>query len=159
MKSGMPQGYWEQMNQVEPQVELLEAAQVEVIGSEEVNSVDCYVLQLTPDMAKLWQVAMRQSGITGEQILPELDEELLQQVFKSFSVKQWVAKDTHFLAKVEIDMALELTPEAFGSPEEEGSVKMDVAFDLLTFGYNQPVSIVLPKEAEQATEVPTALWE
>ena len=37
-------------------------AEVEVIGSEKVKGVDYYVLQLTPDMAQLYQTAMDPVG-------------------------------------------------------------------------------------------------
>ena len=153
-KSEIPEGFWEQMNQVEPQIELLKVVQVDVIGSEIVEGVDCYVLQLTPDMEQLWQLAMQQAGVTGEEMLPDVAEEYLQDIFKDLSVKQWIAKDTSFLTKAEIDMAIELTPEALGYPEEEGIMTMDIAMDLLAYNYNQPVSIVLPPEAEEAVMVP-----
>jgi hypothetical protein len=145
-KSEMPEEYWEQINQVESQTALLETAQVEVIGTERVGGIDCYVLQITPDLEQLWQIVM--GGADA------LTEELLQQMFRSFSVKQWVAKDTNFLTKVEIDMAMELTPEAMGSPEEEGIMTTDIAMTFLGYDYNQPVSIELPPEAEEAVEVP-----
>lgn len=153
-KSEIPEGFWEQMNQVEPQIELLEVVQVEVLGSEKVKGVDCYMLQLTPNIEQLWQLAMQQAGVTGEEMLPDVAEEYLQDIFKNFSVKQWIAKDTYFLTKAEIDMAIELTPEALGYPEEEGIMTMDIAMDLLAYNYNQPVSIVLPPEAEEAVVVP-----
>ncbi len=156
MKSEMPPGYWEEMNQVEPQIELLEAAQVEVIGSEMVGGVDCYVLQLTPDMGQLWQLFGQQTEIAYGEMF-DVAEEFLQEIFQSFSVKQWVAKDTYFLTKAEIDMAAELTPEALGFPEEEGLMTMDITIVLLAYDYNQPVSIVLPPEAEEAVEVPSNL--
>jgi len=149
IKSEMPEGYWEEMSQVEPQIELLEAAQVEVIGSERVGGIDCYVLQLTPDLEQLWQIVMQQAEVTGGE-MPDVTEELLEEMFRSFSVKQWVAKDTYFLTKAEINMAVELTPEALGSPEEEGVVTMDMAVGLLVYNYNQPVFIELPPEAEEA---------
>ncbi len=76
-------------------------------------------------------------------------------MFRSFSVKQWIAKDTYFLAKAEIDIAVELIPEALGFPEEEGGMIMDIPMNLLSHSYNQPVSIVLPPEAEEAIEMPT----
>jgi hypothetical protein len=154
MKSEMPEGYWEDMSQVEPQIELLEVAQVEVIGSERVGGTDCYVLQLTPDIEQLWQIVMQQAEMAGE--MPDVNEEFFEEMFRSFSVKQWIAKDTNFLTKVEIDMAVELTPEAMGSPEEEGILTMDIAMVLLVHDYNQPVSIVLPPEAEEAVEMP--MW-
>jgi hypothetical protein len=96
---------------------------------------------------------MQQSGVSGE-TLPEIDEEFLQEAFKNFSIKQWVAKDTYFLSKAEMYMAMELTPEALGYPEEEGLMTMDMTMDLLAYDYNQPVSIELPPGAEEAVEVP-----
>ena len=153
MKAEMPEGSWEQMSQVQSQVELLEAAQVEVIGSEKVRGVDCYVLQLTPDMAQLWQLAMQQAEVI-ETEMPAVSEEFVKEMFRSFSVKQWIAKDTYFLTKAEIDMVVELTPEAMGLPGEEGMLAMDIAIAFLAYNYNQAVSIVLPPEAEEAIEVP-----
>jgi hypothetical protein len=155
-KLEMPEGTWEEMNQVEPQIELLEVAQVEVIGSERVGGVDCYVLDITPDMEQLWQMVMQQAELTGEP-MPDVAEEFIQEMFRSFSVKQWVAKDTYFLAKVELDIAVELTPEAMGFPEEEGVMTMDIAISLLAYDYNQPVSIELPPEAEEAIDIQAEL--
>jgi len=150
MKSEVPEGYWEEMNQVESQIELLEVAQVEIIGSETVGGIDCYVLQLTPDLEQLWQIVAQQAQVTGE--AAALTEESLQEMFQSFSVKQWIAKDTYFLAKAEIGVAMELTPEEMGYPEEEGVMTMDITMSFLGYDYNQPVSIVLPPEAEEAVE-------
>jgi hypothetical protein len=56
------------------------------------------------------------------------------------------------LTKAEIDMAMEFTPEDMGFPEEEGIMTMDIAMSFLGYDYNQPVSIVLPPEAEEAVE-------
>ena len=134
VKSEMPEGTWEEMTEqmsgLEGYVGLLEVAEVEVIGSERVRGIDCYVLEVTPDMEELWQLAMQQAELAGE--MPPFTEEM----FRSFSVKQWVAKDTYFLARAEIDMAVELTPEAMGLPEEEGVVTMDMAIGLLCYDYN-----------------------
>ncbi len=150
MKSEVPEEYWEEMNQVESEVELLKAAQGELIGSEMVGGIDCYVLQLTPDLEHLWQFYIQQAQVTGE--VPDITEESLREIFQSFSVKQWIAKGTYFLTKAEIDMAMEFTPEEMGYPEEEGIMTMDIAMSFLGYDYNQPVSIVLPPEAEEAIE-------
>ena len=145
----------EQIAMTEPQIELLQTAQVKVIGSEKVRGVDCYVLQLTPDMEQLWQLVMQQTAVAGEEMLPDVAEEFLQEMFRSFSVKQWVAKDTYFLTKTKIDMAMELTAEAMGFPEE-GEITMDIGMIYLEYNHNQPVSIVLPPEAEEAAEMTEA---
>jgi len=154
MKSEISEADWEEVSEgmrlAESQIELLQGAQVEVLASEKVKGIDCYVLQLTPDMGQLWQTAMQQAQVAGEEILPEVTEEFIQEMFCSFSVKQWFAKDTYFLTKAEIDMVVELTPEAMGYPEEEGEMTMDIAMTLLAYDYNKPVSIILPPEAEEA---------
>ncbi len=151
MKSEMPTGYWEQMNQIEPQIELLEAAEVKVTGSETVGGIDCYVVEITPDMEQLWQIAMQQTELAEG--IPDIDEEFLDEVFRSYSVKQWIAKDTYFLAKAEIELDMELTPEAMGYPEEEGEMTLEVSIILVAYDYNQPVSIELPPEAEEAIDM------
>jgi len=153
MKLEMPEGYWGEMSQVESQLELLEAAQVKVIGSETIEGTDCYVLQLTPDMEQLWQLAMQQPKLPGEEV-PDVAEEFLQEMFTSFSVKQWIAKDTYFPIKAEIDMVIDPTSAAMGL-QTEGSVPAGISMVLLFYNYNQPVSIVLPPEAEEAIEMPT----
>jgi len=155
MKLEMPEGYWGEMSQVESQIELLEVAQVKVIGSETIEGIDCYVLQLTPDMKQLWQLAMQQPKLPGEEV-PDVAEEFLQEMFRSVSVKQWISKDTYFLIKAEIDMVFvstELTAEAMGL-QEGVSLPTYISIVLLSYNYNQPVSIVLPPEAEEAIEVP-----
>ena len=155
MKSEVSEADWEElsegMSQAESQIELLQGAQVGVIGSEKVKGIDCYVLQLTPDMGQLWQLVMQQAQVAGGEILPEVAETFLEEVFRSFSVKQWIAQDTYFLTKAEIDMVVELTPEAMGFPEEEGEMTMNITMTLLAYDYNKPISIELPPEAEEAT--------
>ncbi len=146
------EGVIEMMSLAEPQLELLEAAEVEVIGSELVEGVDCYVLRLTPDMAQLWDTIMQQAtmGFGGGLGLPDFSEEILDEAFYSLSVKQWIAKDTYFLMKVAIDATIELTAEAM--QVTEGEMNIDTVLNLLAYNYNQPVSIELPPEAEEAIE-------
>jgi len=153
IKSEAAEGDWEEvvelMATTEPQIELLQAAQVEVLRSEKVKGVDCYLLQLTPDMDRLWETVFQQAALGGQGIpLPEVPEELLDEVFSDFSVKQWVAKDTYFLMKVEIDMAMELTAEAM--EVEEGEMDMDITLSFLAYNHNESISIVVPPEAEEA---------
>lgn len=152
MKSEMPMGYWEEMNQIGPQIELLETAEVDVIGSEIVGGMDCYVVEITPDMEQLWEIVLQQTETAGG--MPYIDIESLDEMFRSYSVKQWIAKDTYFFVKAEIEMAMELTPEDMGFPGEEGEVAIDMVITMLVYDYNQPVSIELPPGAEDAVEMP-----
>jgi outer membrane lipoprotein-sorting protein len=151
MKTAIPAGYWERMDQIESQVEILGTSQVKVVGSEKVGGVDCYVLEVTLDLEKLWQLFMQQMGMTGG-LMPDTSPELLEEMFQGYSAKQWIAKDTYFIMKVEIEMDMEVTPELTGS-SEEGKAAMDVTITMLAYDYNQPLSIELPPGAEDAIEM------
>ena len=162
MKQEVPPEAWENLKAIvglETYKELIETVQVEVIGSEKVKGVDCYLLQLTPKMAQLWQIAMQPigGGVFEGGILPSVPEEFLQEVFRSFSVRQWIAKDTYFLMKVKIDIVIESTPELMDylEDEAEGEMMIELTISLLAYNYNQPVSIVLPQEAKEAIVVPS----
>lgn len=152
----IPEEYWEPTDLIELQAEFLEAFEFEVTGSEEVGGVDCYVMEVTADIEQLWQSAMQQIEALGLEMddFPEEFEELLDEIFRSYSVKIWVAKDTSFLAKAEIEIDFELTPEIMGITDEEGEMTIDAAIVMLVYDYNQPVSIELPPEAEEAVEMP-----
>lgn len=149
---------WGEMSQmvelIEPYVDLLEAAQVRVTGIEQVAGMDCYVLELTPDIDQLWQLAMQQAEVTDTG-MPALTEELLSEMFRDFSVRQWVSTETFFITRVMIDMSVEITPEDMGFPEEDGILGMDIIMYMLVHDYNQPVYIELPPGAENAVEVET----
>ena len=154
-KEELPPEAWEMMKGIsglETYKELLETAQVEVIGSEEVKGVDCYMVQLTPEIAQLWQTLGAGGFSGGVAGAPTVPEELLQEVFSDFTVKQWIAKDTYFLMKAEIDTVMELTSAVIGYLGEEGEMSIDLTLIFLAYNYNQPVSIVLPPEAKEAVE-------
>ena len=73
IKSEVSEGDWEEMSEgvkiTESQLELLESAEVKVLASETIEGIDCYVLQLTPDMDQLWQTVMQQAQVAGGEIL------------------------------------------------------------------------------------------
>lgn len=152
MKSEAPEQYTQTLTQIDSQRELLDTAQVTVVGSEEVGGVDCYILEFTPDLAQLWQWVAQQIGLAAAGDAPAIPEDSMADVFRSVSVKQWVAKDSYLLVRAVTELSLALTPELMGAPEEVGKATMDITMDLLLRDHNRPVSIVLPPEAEEAEE-------
>jgi outer membrane lipoprotein-sorting protein len=151
----LPEGYWNQEELLEFQQELLEASEIEVTGSERVDGIDCYVLESNPDMKQLWQTVMEMYETTGLDMtdMPEDFVDYLDEMFDSFTQKLWVAKDTYLPMKVEVEMTMDFTAEDVGSPDEEGEVAVDLFMSMLIFNYNQPVSIELPPEAEDAMDI------
>jgi hypothetical protein len=128
---------------IESHLDLLELADVSVIGSEKVNGVDCYVLELTPNLDDLWETARQQTPIF-ELEMPTIAEQVLDEAFTNFSVKQWVAKDTYFLTKSEIEISMEMTTEVKEAIGAEGMMTMDINSSFLAYDHNEPFSIVLP---------------
>jgi hypothetical protein len=140
---------WNEVDFAMSQMELLELAELDVTGVEKVNGVECYVVQVTPDLANLWQVAMQQADITGTGMFELPASVDLEQIIQDFSVKQWYAKDTYYMVKSAMDFSMYITPELVGE-EGEGEVSASVNLGMNAYDYDEPVSIVLPEEAREA---------
>lgn len=143
LKMRLPEGYWEQADIVSQQYDLLmDFVEVELLGIEIVNGVECYKLQLTPDMEKLWQWAQLQEGI-GEQI----SELALEEAISDFSIVQWVDKNSYFILKSVTGMifTIGVGGEAFTTSSAQ---------TMLMHHINELVTIELPPEAEAAEEIP-----
>ena len=155
IKAQMPVYMPNEMNQVLSLTALIETAEITVLGSEIVNGVDCYVIEVVPDADQLWELVSQQLQFMGDEIeIPDITGELIRKMYDDVSVTYYIAKDTYFLISSSMDMFLELTPADLGYPEEEGLMTMDITMELLAFDYNIPVSIELPPEAADAIEIP-----
>jgi hypothetical protein len=155
MKSQIPGDMIEGMNQVESLTALVETAEITVLGSEKVNGVDCYAVEVIPDADQLWELVSQQLQLTGDELeIPDTAGDVIRNMYDNISVTYYIDKDTYFLVRSSFDMSLEMTPEDLGYPEEEGLMIMDIMMDMLMFDYNLPVSIELPPEAEDAIEMP-----
>jgi len=110
---------WETQDQIAQQIEFLQtAAEVSFIGSEAVDSIDCYVFKIIPDMNKIAEYMSQQPEMQG--LGPE-GIEYLKKLFEKMSVsmKQWIAKDTCLFTKAELHLLMEMTPEDVGATKDE----------------------------------------
>ncbi|MCK4476738.1 MAG: hypothetical protein KAU16_08435 [Methanophagales archaeon] len=159
-KMQMPEGYeesWESQNQVELQMELLNVSEVGLLEDEEVNGVDCYVLNITIDAEKYWEIVMKQKGMS--ELMQNLQQNVsfdIGEMMKGMSMKYWIAKDTKFPMKTEMQMEMVISSEDLNIPEseEEFTMTMDQRTTMVFYDYNEPVTIELPEEAESAIEGP-----
>ena len=159
MKMEMPEGMWETQDQLDQQIEFLtegNLSMVKFLGSDEVAGVDCYVLEVTPDMVDLANYLAQQQGIGN---LTSADLTMLVIAIKQFSIKEWLAKDSYLCMKSSNHILMELTPELLDLAQgdfDEMAVDMDIE---MTFrDYNEPVSIILPPEALEAEEIPAEYY-
>jgi outer membrane murein-binding lipoprotein Lpp len=156
-KMEMPDEYektWESQNQVDQQMELLNISAVELLEDETVNGVDCYVLKITPDMDKYGELLSKQEGMSDlMQSLQQNDSFDMGKMIKEMSMKQWIAKNTKFPMKTEMQIKMVISSEDMIIPEaeEEFTMTSDQRTTIVFSGYNKPVAIELPEDAERAT--------
>nr|QNO54498.1 hypothetical protein DBMFGOPN_00005 [Methanosarcinales archaeon ANME-1 ERB7] len=178
-KSEMTEADWESEEIQGPQMELLNCSNVTLLDDEEVNGVDCYVLKIVPDTEKFWEIAMNQTmgGLPGfdnpmnnsqqtETGNVTVDNgnatgisysDFVNMSMMNISITDWIAKDTKFMMKEQMTMDMTISLENLDIPDTEGGITMTMDFEMISYDYNKPVTIVLPEEAEAAIEVPTGM--
>jgi uncharacterized tellurite resistance protein B-like protein len=153
-KMALTEEMWQQQDQVEQYIRLLATAiKVDYKGIETVNSVECYVFELEPDMDIL-QELLAQETASGMSLV-DLSGLDLAELYKELSVKEWLAKDNYRLQRTEVKIVMEVSPEDVGATSADFSkMTIDMNMNMRFYAYNQPFSVVLPPEAENAVEVP-----
>jgi hypothetical protein len=154
VKMPLTEEMWQSQSKFDQQVELLRTAkEVNFHGSENVNGTACYVVEIVPDMAVLFEIMSQQQMPGMEDI--DLEELGMADWFKEFSIKLWVAKDGYLLIKAEEYLLMEITAADLGvSDEELEKMTMDMNITMTCYDYNEDVFIELPAGALQSTEIP-----
>jgi hypothetical protein len=131
---------WGYLDQAAQQIELLKTAgEVDLLGMENVNSINCYILKTTPDGEKLAEWLSRQLALISLGNLQAKKEDL-----NSFSIKLWIARDKYLLTKMEFELT-----------QQERNSDVDMKGRINFYDYNQPVSIIIPQEVINAREAVT----
>jgi hypothetical protein len=120
---------------------------VEAAGQEVVGGIDCYVLAITPDTAALsnWVASQAQSGQSGAGIgTADLSARLT-----NFTVKEWVAKDSHLPVKAVVSIKMD------PSSSQDADAAMEMSVSMVFHDYGKTVRITLPAEALSARELTT----
>ena len=145
-------------NMVDQQLEPLESAvETELLRYEEVDGVECYVLSIVPDMEELMQWVSQQQGST--QNVDWQDIAMVTDAFKKLTYICYITKDTSMLKRIVIEMEMEFTPEQAGvSASDFDTTTMIIDMDMKLYDYNEPFSIDLPDEAENAIEAPAGMF-
>jgi len=133
---------WNQQSYIEKEMGMIKNSKVELSGDEKVRGVDSWVIKITPDKNSLEEYVMSEMSQSSS----ELDEDEMPGMdFKNIEIKYWIAKDSYFITKQEAQMDFAMTDEKSG---ESMNIEMDVSVEL--YDYNEPVNIVLPKDALNA---------
>jgi hypothetical protein len=150
--------HWESYNQLDQQMELLNISDVELLEDEEVNGVDCYVLKITPDLKRYWEIMMKQEGMSElmQNLKQNVSIDIIQKIIKEIYIKQWIAKDTKFLMKEQVQIKIVISSEDL-NVTKDFTMTIEEKIDVIFYDYNKPVLIELPEEAKSALELPMML--
>ena len=144
VKMELTEDMWEENDQIGGQMDVLEQyVDVKILGSEQVMGSECYVAEVIPDLQALWDLAGEDVGMEGYDIDIDLEE-----MIKEFNFRVWIEKGTFYLTQSSISMVMEM----FGQ-------KMSMQETITLYDINQPVSIYLPYEAQDAVELNLSPWD
>ena len=155
MKSPVEEGAWEPQDSAGAMTDLLVGAtEVTQLGTEPVDGVECYILQLDVDFDKLLEAGL--SSLSGAGMgLDDLgaQSEELDNLLRNIEMKEWVGSEDFLLRKAE--MSFSLNPSELGIPDIPAGSSLFLSLSYHFYDYNVPVEIVLPQEALGAEEVPS----
>jgi hypothetical protein len=163
-KSRLTDEIWTAESQISYYIELLKTgSQANVLGSEDVSGIDCYVLTLSPSTEAMvdWVISQGQPAgpslgvMAGGAISVHRAD-----AYQGGSVRLWVEKDSYLPLKAEVSAVFDGFVGGGDHPVSSepyipttGHVNSSFDAQATFSGYNQPVSIQLPQEALNAQEV------
>lgn len=141
------------LDMVSQQLAPLESmGEIKFVKYESVDGSQCYVLKIVPDLVSMKDWLEQQQMTTGTFDWSQVEN--LEDVFKELSYTVWIAKDTKLMKKLNMTMGIEMTPEQAGASESDfDKMTMNIELEMEIQKYNEPVTITLPDEAENATEM------
>lgn len=158
-----PENIWTGQNKLEQSSDLINSSKVKLLGTEAINDVGYYVIEVTPDSSALSALVSRQLGSNFSKSLPTnisvgLGSNIygstlalnLSALLNSTRLRYviWITEDSHLPIMEYVQMNMILTPDMISLPSS-ANLKMiiDSVTTVIFSGFNQTVNIALPKEA------------
>lgn len=149
-KMDVSENVWDSQDQLAQQIEFLkDAVEITKLGDEEIDGVATYVLQVKPDIGAIfdWFKSQQQSDSSGL----DYSEFDAAKIFKDYSLKMWVAKDSSLPVKADLNITMEILPQDVGADASEtGKVTINMSAQCEYYDYGEPVTIEIPQEALDA---------
>lgn len=158
-KINLPEDYWEQQD--EQQAQLLESSDFEIVNWEKVNGIRCHAVVINPNIQQMWKIVQEQGllnlellemyGITPEEIIQDMD------------IHMWYSDQTYLPVKQVISATMKLPSEdTLQSSDEivlDMIIHLGIETNMVYHSFNERVSIELPPEAEDATDLTDMMME
>ena len=140
------------MNMVEQQLAPMESlAEVSFLRYETYDGSECYVIEFVPDMGAMmgW---LNDQDMTGVEFDWD-DLGLIDDMFQELSYTCWIDKETKYMKKMTAHMVMEMSAEDFDETDYGmGTLIMDYIINMEISDYNEPVTITLPADAQEAMD-------
>ena len=146
-------GFYYNWGMIPWQVNLLKTSDVELLGNERLAAIDCYVLNIKPDLDEIWNIVSQPGGFMAGGATSFNKPTNVSDVIKNVSIKEWVAKDTFLPVRFDVSLRLLINPK-YIQYQDYAQGTIDNQLQFVYYGYGNPISISLPPEAERAQEVP-----
>ncbi|MDM8000718.1 MAG: hypothetical protein QUS33_12225 [Dehalococcoidia bacterium] len=144
-RAEFPMDFWQGLtsNQTIDINSILQNTDAESLPDQKVNGINCYVVQLKPDISAI------QATLSGE---AGYDEDMpdIENLIKSLTIKVWVARDTSYVTKMEMTLSAHVTGEAVGQLGSSDVLDVNFSITVLMTDVNKAVTIEVPAEAENA---------
>ncbi len=143
----------ERANQAKHLVEMLNRSEIEVVGSDKVDGVDCYRLEVHPDDDTGYGIMVGQIGSVDFRFLFMIN---LTELFINGSEMDWtvwIAEDTYLPVRSQVNTRYMATSDMMAAlPGDLGDLRLDFETDEVRrfYDYNEPLVIAPPGEAMNA---------
>jgi hypothetical protein len=155
--------FWNNESQLPAILELLKSSgQTMLLGSEEVNNIECIVLNFAPsaEVVADWVISQQQHlgpSLTLSYGGPSLiGKDMFTRTYKGGVFQMWISSDSYLLLKATFNPNFEAAADDFSQVGGQQYTMSDTISDFtsqLNFSnYDQSISIQLPTGASNATE-------
>lgn len=149
----------EEYNELPGQVNLIDYSDVQIVGTESLEGIECYKLVGSP----IEQVFRGMIGLQllaayfpSPFLLPEeiryhnldIDDNALMNN-SSIALNAWVSKDDNLLRRIDINSSLVVTPQILNITSEDFRIESTMNESTTYMDFGSPVEIVLPEGALQ----------
>jgi hypothetical protein len=140
---------WKQENEVGQQMDELNNSSVTFLGYENVNGIDCYKIEVIPDLKAYLALSENQlaTSVTGTLNLSAL--------FNATNISEmtWISRSTLLPVKTAVSVNMTVSPKELGLPQTKAGIinmRIDTAETMEFSSFNRSVNIVLPEDARMA---------
>lgn len=161
-----PENIWMSQNKLEQSSDLINSSKVKLLGTEAINGVGYYVIEVTPDSSTLSDLVSRQLGSNFSKSLPtNISTGVGSNIYGSTLALNlsallnntrlryviWITEDSHLPNMEYVQMSVNLTPDMFSLLGTKNlRMNIDSVTTVIFSGFNQTVNIALPKEVNTA---------